>query len=64
MNTANKFTNMAVVASAIEISTEILLNVSGGLVSSYMDGSPLSSKTVSTLMAAELNNIIEESRNA
>jgi len=61
---ATTFSNLAVLAGAIDLSVEIINNVSGNLISNHVDGVPLNDKTIAAISAAELNNVIEGRENA
>lgn len=61
---ATRFSNLAVAALVIDLSTEIISNVSGNLVSNHLDGVPLNDRTIGAIAAAELNNVIEGRENA
>lgn len=58
------FDNLALIANAIDLSVEIVANVSGNAVSSYLDGVPLNDRTIAAIAAADINNVIEGRENA
>ena len=58
-NNATLFDNLAVVAGAVDIATEIISNVSGNQISNHLDGVPVNDRTIAAIAAADLNNIIE-----
>jgi hypothetical protein len=58
------FDNLALVANAIDLSVEIVANVAGNQISSYMDGAPLNDRTIAAIAAADINNVIEGRDNA
>lgn len=58
------FDNLALIANAIDLSVEIVANVSGNQVSSYLDGVPLNDRTIAAIAAADINNVIEGRENA
>jgi len=58
------FDNLAVIANAVDLSVEIVANLSGNLISSYLDGAPLNDRTIAALAAADFNNVIEGRENA
>jgi len=64
MSIATTFSNLAVLANAVDISTEIIANVSGNLVSNHLEGVPLNDRTIAAITAAEINNVIEGRENA
>ena len=59
-----QFDNLAVIANAVDLSVEIIANVSGNQVSSYLEGVPLNDRTIATIAAADINNAIEGRENA
>lgn len=58
------FDNLAIIANAVDLSVEIVANLSGNLISSYLDGAPLNDRTIAALAAADINNVIEGRENA
>lgn len=58
------FDNLALVANAIDLSVEIVANVAGNQISSYLDGVPLNDRTIAAIAAADINNVIEGRENA
>lgn len=64
MSNATTFDNLAVLANAVDLAVEIVANVSGNLVSSYLDGVPVNDRTIAAIAAADINNIIEGRENA
>lgn len=58
------FDNLAVLANAVDLSVEIIANVSGNQVSSYLEGVPLNDRTIAAIAAADINNAIEGRENA
>mgnify|MGYP006143361805 CR=1 FL=1 len=56
---ATTFSNLAILACVVDLSVEIISNVSGNLVSNHLDGVPLNDRTIAAISAAELNNVIE-----
>jgi hypothetical protein len=61
---ATTFGNLAILACVVDLSVEIISNVSGNLVSNHLDGVPLNDRTIAAISAAELNNVIEGRENA
>lgn len=61
---ATTFSNLAIIAGAIDLSVEIISNVAGNLVSNHLDGVPLNDRTIAAISAAEINNVIEGRENA
>ncbi len=59
-----QFDNLAVIANAVDLSVEIIANVSGNQVSSYLEGVPLNDRTIAAIAAADINNAIEGRENA
>jgi len=64
MSNATTFDNLALLANAVGIATEIISNVSGNLVSNRLEGVPLNDRTIAAITAADLNNVIEGRENA
>lgn len=64
MSNANTFDNLAVIAGAVDLSVEIVGNLAGNLVSSYLDGAPVNDRTIAAIAAADINNVIEGRDNA
>ncbi|QTH80294.1 hypothetical protein PA10_00094 [Pseudomonas phage pPa_SNUABM_DT01] len=64
MSNANTFDNLAVIAGAVDLSVEIVNNLAGNLVSSYLDGAPVNDRTIAAIAAADINNVIEGRDNA
>lgn len=58
------FDNLTVVANAVQLSTEIIANVSGNLISNHLDGVAVTERTLCALAASEINNSIEGAKNA
>ncbi|MCY1367882.1 hypothetical protein D9M68_20510 [compost metagenome] len=61
---ATTFSNLAILACVVDLSVEIISNVSGNLVSNHLDGVPINDRTIAAISAAELNNVIEGRENA
>ena len=61
---ATSFSNLAILACVVDLSVEIISNVSGNLVSNHLDGVPINDRTIAAISAAELNNVIEGRENA
>lgn len=64
MTTATLYDNLAVLANAVNIATDIISDVSGDLVSNHLDGVPLNDKTVAAVVAADIHSAIEGRDNA
>lgn len=66
MSTPNATTlnNLALLACVVDLSVEIISNVSGNEISNHLDGVPLNDRTIGAIAAAELNNVIEGRENA
>jgi hypothetical protein len=64
MSLSTSFDNLTVVANAVQLSTEVIANVSGNLISNHLDGVPVTERTLSALAASEINNSIEGAKNA
>jgi hypothetical protein len=64
MNNATTFGNLAVLANAVNIATEIVSNVSGNEVSNHLEGTPVNDRTIGAICAADINNLIEGRDNA
>lgn len=64
MTTATAHDNLAVIATVVDIATEIISNVSGNLISNHLEGVPLNDRTLSAIVAADVNNAIEGRNNA
>lgn len=64
MSTSIAFDNLTLAATAVQLSTEVINNVSGNLISNHLEGVPVSDRTLSALAASEINNSIEVVKNA
>jgi hypothetical protein len=64
MSTSIAFDNLALVANCVQLSTEVINNVSGRLISNHLDGTPVTERTLAALAASEINNSIEGAKNA
>lgn len=64
MSTSIAFDNLALVANCVQLSTEVINNVSGNLISNHLDGVPVTERTLAALAASEINNSIEGAKNA
>jgi hypothetical protein len=58
------FDNLLLTATAVQLSAEIIANVSGNQISNHLDGVPVSERTLASLAASEINNSIEVLKNA
>lgn len=64
MSTVTEFDNLAITANAVQLATEIIANVSGNQISNHLEGVPMTERTLSALVATEINNVIEGNQNA
>lgn len=64
MSTSIEFDNLTLAANAVQLATEIIANVSGNLISNHLDGVAVTERTMSGLIASEINNSIEGNSNA
>lgn len=64
MSTAIEFDNLTIIANAVQLSTEIINNVSGNLISNHLDGVPVTERTLAALAASEVDKAIEGAKNA
>lgn len=64
MSTSIAFDNLTVVANCVQLSAEVIAQVSGNLISNHLDGVPVTERTLAALAASEINNSIEGAVNA
>ncbi len=64
MSTSIEFDNLTIVANAVQLSTEIINNVSGNLISNHLEGVPVTERTLAALAASEVDKAIEGAKNA